>query len=165
MIRLHHSLFASGILLFLTACGATVQSASPHPETPLRSEGPLFVALRTAQQTLVVSTTNPPTAITATLTASDQEAIRALESFSFELTAIGFAVVADSTKARTVVELTFAPLRYDPVAGWIARQALARFRRVGTGEIVSMYRANPQIITPTVEKLVTSLAEAIRTNY
>ncbi len=152
-------------LVATLGCGASVQSVVPSPETRLRDYAPMFVALLTASGGLALSGGQLGALVGGTLSDGEREAVRALESFKFELMAGGVTVIADSTKAGSIVEFSIGSIRYDPLAGWIADQALAKVRRVGTGEVIAFYRANAQAITPTVNKLVGSLAQAMLANY
>ena len=94
----------------------------------------------------------------------EDQAAQALNSMQFELATIGFQIVDSQSEAQLFGEFSIGQIRYDPIAGWIADQAMLILKDTA-GNIVAMFRAKSSGVTPTVNNLISQIAKAVRQNY
>lgn len=150
----------------LTAgCSATVRSVVTQPGVRLRQYNLVQLVLLTASGNVGVTAGAVGGIVAGSVSDGDAQAIRALESLRFELLAVGFQFVDQPQSAQGVIEFSIGSIRYDPLAGWIADQALATVKDAWTGAIVAMFRADGRMVTPTVNSLVSSISKALRGAY
>ena len=151
--------------MLLCSCGSSVQHVKARPDVRLRDYNKLIAYLTSASGSVSASTATLGKIGSAQISSGASQGVRALESLQFELMAIGFNFVSSENEANAIVEFTIGDIRYDPLAGWIADQALVKFKNAKTGEVLAFFRANSQFITPTVDNIVGNLADAIRDSY
>lgn len=149
-----------GLVVQGGGCAPKQPSVQP-PRGALRGVDPIVLALPNARGGLsLVGVSGMGTA--GNRPGSDVELVRrAAEVGRFELQKIGFTVITDSTAAKAVAELTMGSVRFDPAAGWVASDAILRFRRVGSNEEIARFQARNEYVTPDVAPLITSLAKAV----
>ena len=165
MKRMAKSLALVVLWVAIAGCGATVRSVVTQPGVRLRQYNPVTIVLRTGSGNVSLTGGGAGGIIAGSISDGEAQAVRALESFRFELLATGFQFVDQREAAAAVIEFSIGSIRYDPLVGWIADQALANFKDAKTGATVAMFRADGQAITPTVNRLVSSISKAIRAAY
>ncbi len=92
------------------------------------------------------------------------QAAQALNSLQFEMAALGFQLVGTLGEAQLVGEFSVGQIRFDPLAGWVADQAMLVLKEPA-GNTVALFRAKSSGITPTVNNLVSQIAKAVRQTY
>lgn len=155
----------SMFLILLTSCSSSIQQVKSRPNLRLRQYNNIIAYLLTASGSQSISTASLGKINTAQLMSGEQQSVRALESLQFELMSVGFNFVTDERQADAIVEFSIGDIRYDPLAGWIADQALVKFMDRKTGTVLAFFRANSKLITPTVNNIVTNLGKAIKNAY
>jgi hypothetical protein len=147
------------------ACGARVKSVSTVPDLRLRDFPNVYVSMNTGGSGLSINSASVGNLQTSHLMDSQEQAAQALIEFQFKLMEMGFSVVDDRTQANAIFELSVATIRYDPIGGWIADKGIVSVRDAKTAKTISIYSTEGRLITATVGKLISSLADAIRKDY
>lgn len=87
------------------------------------------------------------------------------ETLAFECEKLGFCVVPATENPDLIFEFNIGSIRFDPIVGWIADQAILRIRDTKSKEVVASYQAKGSLITPTVENIISKLMYEIKKNY
>ena len=155
---------AIAFAVLFSACAATVQSVRTDPSVQLRQYRRLTLALTDATGSTSVSGAAAGGIASGQLMKGEGQAAQALNSLQFEMAAIGFQMVGSSSEAQLVGEFSIGQIRYDPLVGWIADQAMLILKDAA-GNTVALFRARSRGITPTVNNLVSQIAKAVRQSY
>jgi hypothetical protein len=147
------------------ACGARVKSVTTSPDLHLRDYPNAFVSLKSAGSALSINTASVGELQSAQLMDAEAQAVQALTEFQFKLMEIGFNIVETRNEADAVFDLSVGTIRYDPIGGWIADKGIVAVKESETGRTLGMYSTEGRLITATVGKLISSLADAIREDY
>lgn len=91
------------------------------------------------------------------VSSGEAQAAQALESLKFELLALGFQMTDTPAEADALADFSIGQIRYDPLVGWIADQAVLTFKDP-SGKVLAGFRAQSRGITPTVNNIVTKLS-------
>lgn len=153
------------IILSLNSCTAYVQRTILSPNLRLRNYNNIIANLVTSSGSLSMSTATLGAIDSAHLMEGEKQGILALESLQFEMMSIGFNFVSNENQADAIVDLSIGSIRYDPLAGWIADQAFVKFRDRKSGQVIAFYRAQSQLVTPTVNNIISNLASKIKGDY
>lgn len=89
----------------------------------------------------------------------------ASDSFAFECARLGFQVVSCRDNPDLLIEFSIGSIRFDPVAGWIADQAIVKLIDSKSNQVVAQYQAKSGFITPTVENIISRLVSQIKKIY
>lgn len=157
-------LAAMVLATMFSGCAATVQSVRPAPGVQLRQYRRLTLMLTDATGSASVSGAAAGGIASGHLMRGEGQAAQALNSLQFEMAAIGFQMESRASEAQLVGEFSIGQIRYDPVAGWIADQAVLVLKDPA-GNTVAMFRAKTRGITPTVNSLVSQIAKAVKQGY
>lgn len=94
---------------------------------------------------------------------SDVELVRiAAETMRFELQKAGFMMTVDTLAADAIAEFTVGSVQFHPELGWVAQQALLRFRRPKSLVEVARFEASTAYAAPSIERMITDLAKSVR---
>jgi len=148
-----------------SGCAATVQSVRTGSKAPLRQSHRLMLVLTDATGSTSASGATVAGIASGQLMKGEGQAAQALNSLQFEMAAIGFQMVNNLSEAQLVGEFSIGQIRYDPLAGWIADQAMLVLKDTATGNTVAMFRAKTSVVTPTVNSLVSQIAKAVKQSY
>lgn len=153
------------LLLALSGCTAAVQQAGPNPDIRLREYPNLHLVFGASSGSVSVNSVSDGNVSAAHLSSGEQHAVQALESLQFELIALGFNIVPDPARADAIANFSIGGVRYDPIAGWIADQAVLTFKDPRSGGVLAAFRAKSQFVTPTVENIVGNLTKAVKATF
>jgi hypothetical protein len=126
--------------LTLSSCGSSVQHVKARPDVTLRKYNNIIAYLVSSTGSISVSTASLGKIAGGQMSSGAQQGTRALESLQFELMAIGFNFVPAENQADAIVEFTIGDIRNDPLAGWIADQALVKFKDAKSGQVLAFFR-------------------------
>lgn len=155
---------AVAFTVLYSGCAATVQSVITDPNVQLRQYRRATLALIDATGSTSVSGAAVGGIATGQLMKGVDQAAQALNSLRFEMAAIGFQMVGSSSEAQIIGEFSIGQIRYDPLVGWIADQAMLILKDP-SGNTLALFRAKSRGITPTVNSLVSQIAKAVRQSY
>lgn len=147
------------------ACGARVKSVTTSPDLRLRDYPNVYVSLTSAGSGLSITSASLGELQSAQLMDAEEQAVQALTEFQFNLMEVGFSIVESRDQADAVFDLSIGTIRYDPIGGWIADKGIVAVRESNTGRTLGMYSTEGRLITATVGKLISSLADAIEEDY
>lgn len=156
--------FAISVII-LNSCSASIKQTTLTPNLRLRNYNNIVVNLVSSSGSISYSTVTFGQIDSGQLMEGEKQGVLALQSLQFELMSIGFNFVSNENQADAIVDFSIGAIRYDPLAGWIADQAFVKFKDRKTGQILAFYRAKSQMITPTVNNIISNLCNAIRRNY
>jgi len=151
--------------VLFSGCAAKVQSVRTDSSAPLRQSRRLMLVLTDATGSISVSGAAVAGIASGQLMKGEGQATQALNSLQFELAAIGFQMVGNLSEAQLVGEFSIGQIRHDPLAGWIADQAMLVLKDRTTGNTVALFRAKHGMATPTVNSLVSQIAKAVKQSY
>ena len=160
-------LLTSTFLIFIVGCGATIDSTRSANAKSLRNYNKIYVNLVNSSGGTTMNTINLNEIGIGTknLMKGDEQVKQSLESFQFELMKIGFEFVGSLDDADAYIDFTIGQIRYDPLTGWIADQATAKFQESESGKIIAYFKTEPRFITPTTKTLIEKLSSAIKSEY
>lgn len=158
------TLFAFSIIV-LNSCTASVQKTTLTPSLRLRNYNNIIIDLVSSSGSISISTATIGQIDSGQLMEGEKQGLLALESLQFELMSIGFNFVSKENQADAIIDFSIGAIRYDPLAGWIADQAFVKFKDRKTGQVLAFYRAKAQVITPTVNNIISNLSKAIKRDY
>lgn len=165
IVRIACVLAAISLVVLFSGCAATFQSVLTDPTTQLRQYRRLMLVLTDATGSTSLSGAAVAGIASGHVMKGEGQAAQALNSLQFEMAAIGFQIVGNPSEAQLVGEFSIGQIRYDPLAGWIADQAILVLKDKATGHTVGLFRAKTSFITPTVNNLVSQIAKAVRQSY
>ncbi|MBA5866565.1 MAG: hypothetical protein GDA67_07700 [Nitrospira sp. CR1.3] len=166
-------------------CGATVDSQLVKKDARLASFKKVHLMIETAgsavsiseasmgvgmaklsqnQSGISVAGVGTSHSVSRAMSGNDQ-AIMAAQDLMFGLRELGFETVDRIDDADAIALFSIGTVRYDPLAGWIADKAHLQFKENRTGSIICSIKAESQVVTPTVEKLVNGLLSEVKRYY
>jgi hypothetical protein len=151
--------------LSICACTPSVQSVRTDPNIRLREYTKLYLVLAGSTGSTSVSGGVAGNLGSAQVMDGTGQATLALTSLQFDLASLGFQVVADRYQAELVGEFSIGQIRYDPLAGWIADQAMLNLKDASSDAVVAMFRSQSGMITPTVSSLVSQMVKSVKKAY
>jgi hypothetical protein len=162
-------IFIIAFVSLFSSCTPTIQVVQPSPNVKLRQYTRIFLYSPHLPSTGAVGgigTKLGPGFVGGTQVVSGVDAVvQALNSLKFELTSIGFRVVENPIDAELIGELSIDGLSYDPLlVKWVAEQAILVIKD-NAGNTLFVFRAKSSGITPTIDSLISKIAEAIRQKY
>lgn len=160
-------LLMSVIALLMQGCTASTISHLPNPDIRLSHHYSKIAIVTNGASGQSIGTTclfQGQLSQTHVMDSSSQVQM-AVETLAFECERLGFEVVANPENADLILEFNIGTVRFDPVAGWIADQGIAKFRDAKTNRLVAQYQAKTSFITPTVENILYKLVNEIKKNY
>ena len=164
MTRTIQSAMLMGFAALIAGCAASVQSVQTDPAVKLRDYRRLALVLTEVTSSTSVQGASAAGIVGGHLMEGEGQSAQALNSLKFELTAIGFQVVGNASEAQLVGEFSIGQIRYDPLAGWIADQAILILKD-SAGNTVAMFRGKHSGVTPTVNSLVSQIAKAVKKSF
>ena len=165
MGKLGNSIVLIILVISLISCTASVQRTILSPNLRLRNYNNIIINLVTSSGSLSISTTTLGKIDSGHLMEGEKQGLLALESLQFEMMSIGFNFVSEENQADAIVDFSIGSIRYDPLAGWIADQAFVKFKDRKTGQVIAFYRAQSQVVTPTVNNIISNLSSEIKRDY
>lgn len=75
---------------------------------------------------------------------------------------IQFHVVSPNENPDLIFEFNIGSIRFDPIGGWIADQAILRIRDAKSQETVCIYQAKTIFITPSVDNLIYKIIKKLK---
>lgn len=147
-----------------SGCAATIQSVRTDPSVQLRQYRRLALVLTDATGSTSVLGAAAGGIASGQVMKGEGQAAQALNSLQFEMAALGFQLVGTLGEAQLVGEFSVGQIRFDPLAGWVADQAMLVLKEPA-GNTVALFRAKSSGITPTVNNLVSQIAKAVRQTY
>jgi len=165
-LRKHFKCVYLGLALFyLSGCSATVRHTMSKPNLKLRNFNKVILYLMNNSGSVSFSSANLKNVRSMQIMDGEKQGIIALESLQFEMMSIGFDIVTSESDAKAIVEFFIGQIRYDPVGGWIADQAIVKFRERTTGDIIAIFQAKKQMITPSINNIVSNLVKEIGKSF
>ena len=148
-------------VLAVAGCGSTIRSFSlPDFSSRVRAER-VIVRLITGAGAISTVTQSASAIRSAQVSSGEGQAIIAAQTLAFELLNLGFRTTDLIEEADIYVDFSIGTVRLDPLAGWIADQAILTFREPDTGTVLASYQATSRSITATVNNLVSNLVERL----
>lgn len=174
------------ILLFnLIRCGASMQSQLLRKEDSLRNFTKVHIIIANPGGTISSSNAKIVTGFTlkdntpsggvsgmagSSISAEhaksgNDQVIMAAQDIAFGLRNMGFQTVNTPEESDLLANFSIGTIRYDPLAGWIADRAFLEFSNPKNGLMICSVKAEVQLVTPTVNKLVKSILEELKQCY
>ncbi len=154
------------ISILLQGCGARVTTYVPNPEMRLSHRYKKIAIIANGANVKSITTSNLFAGQLSQTQVMDggSQVQMAAESIGFECEKLGFHVVSIYDRPDLLLEFSIGSIRYDPLAGWIADQAIVRLRDAKSKQIVAQFQAKGWFITPTVENIISKLVSEIKKN-
>lgn len=153
------------LIIVFNSCTASIQKTTLTPNLRLRDYNNIIVNLVSSSGSISYNTVTLGKIDSGQLMTGEKQGLLALQSLQFELMSMGFNFVTKESLADAIVDFYIGAIRYDVISGWIADQAFVKFKDRKTGQILAFYRAKAQVVTPTVNNIISNLSKVIRRNY
>lgn len=147
----------------LSGCSVTVRSfIKPGASAKLEPYSRIYVALGASSGAVSAHGATGYGISSSAISNGASQAEMALEQLKNELLLSGFDVQAEPSSADAIASFSIGEIRFDPLAGWIADQALLVIRDARTSATVASFAAEDNGITATTSALIQELGRVVR---
>jgi len=143
------------LVTVLTACGTTTK-VQRMADFSLRSCENIYLKL--------IDATGGISYDVAQKISGVENASQVLQSLEFEMSAIGFKPQRKVEQASCIGEFSIMGIRRDPLAGWIADQAILKILDKDE-KVLMTIKGSSQFITPTIDNIISNISDEIRDNF
>lgn len=157
--------WAISLSLVIISCGASVKRTLTDPNIRLREYHKITLNLITGESGTSINIASLGQLSNAQIMNGNGQEVMALQSLQIDLIDIGFELVEDASIADASIDFSIGTIRYDPLVGWIADQALVIFKEKENGKIIAAFRAKSSGITPTISNIISNLSKNIKDVY
>jgi hypothetical protein len=156
------------ILFCSTACAPKIDTYIDKQSFNLTNYNNIAITTKSFSTSTNITSSHSKEGQTATANTNivnnnnNEPANTSLELLTFELRKLGFNIVQENEAPDVIIEFTIGNVRYDPLVGWIADQAIISFLDGKTRKLKAQFKAGVSFITPTTESLVSKLIDEIK---